>query len=182
MVTNATGRTLGLLEEDEGSGGVTGAVVEVGAVVMYFDISSDFLCHCDMMERYSTKESTSPVVVSVGLATTMGVAGVEESAISVSVVVGVAATTGSIAAGAGDAVVPQTLTAKEGSLLRYSLMKDPISANNSASVPSTATTAPLISCAGLPGPGSDKGGEILVRTLILLMYGIVMTIASTLFA
>lgn len=147
--TSAMGRILG-----SGAGvlimSVLGSVE--GAVVMYLEISLDLLCHCEMIERYSTKLSISSVV-SAGFGIT---AAVEASNISVSEDGVVAGLTG-----AGEAVVPHTLTAKDGSLLRYSLMKDPISLKSSLSAPSTAITAPLTSKVGLLGPGGDSGGEIL---------------------
>jgi hypothetical protein len=61
-------------------------------------------------------------------------------------------------------------------------MKVPISSRRVSSALSTAMTAPRISRAGLVALGGARGGDILVRTLILLMYGIVITIASTLLA
>ena len=49
----------------------------------------------------------------------------------------------------------------------------------SLSEPSMATMAPLMACAGEAGPGFPSGGEILARTLILLIGGIDIIIAST---
>lgn len=77
--------------------------------------------------------------------------------------------------------VSQVLILQEGSLLKCSLMNAPTSVKVSLSDPSTAMTAPRISWAGLVGHGAS-GGEILVKTLILFTYGIVITIASILFA
>lgn len=82
----------------------------------------------------------------------------------------------------GFASVLQDVMAKGMSLLRYSRMNDPISDSKALSRPSTATTAPRISWAGLAGPGGARGGDILVSTLILLTYGMVITIASILLA
>ncbi len=112
----------------------------MGALVTNLAISRDLLCQSVMMERYSTKGSFSSYS---GRAFEVEPA---ESVISVSVrweVDGLLDVTAAL----------QVLIAKEGSFMRYSKMKSPISAKRNLSIPSTATTAPRISGVGLVGPG-----------------------------
>lgn len=78
--------------------------------------------------------------------------------------------------------VGHVLTRHSGSLLKYSWIKLPTSVTILLSAPSMAMTAPRTSGTGLVGPGGARGGEILDSTLILLIYGIVITMASTLLA
>ena len=65
------------------------------------------------------------------------------------------------------------------SLERKSEREDTTVLTASSLEPSTAIIAPLMAWAGEAGPGFPTGGEILARTLILLIGGIDMIIAST---
>lgn len=84
--------------------------------------------------------------------------------------------------GGGFASGPSNIwTLYEPSLLKRSERYVSMVLTLSGSWPSTAMTVPRVSWAGLVGPGGARAGEILERTLILLMKGIVSTIASMLF-
>lgn len=134
------------------------AGVEEGEVVMYFIISRDFVCQSEIMPRYSTNASFSSGMGDSGVGTAT------PSLISVSAAAGF----GAEIEVRREGVVSHVLTAQEVSWDRCEVMKVPISARSSLSAASTTMTAPRVSWAGLVGPGFGRGGEILVRTLILL--------------
>jgi hypothetical protein len=128
---------------------------EGGVVVMYFIISRDLVCQSEIVWRYSTNASFSSVIGLNGLGTAV------PSLISVSAALGAEMEVRR----EGD--VPHVLTAQEGSCERCEEMNVPVSERRSASAPSITITTPLVSRAGLVGPGFGSGGEILVRTFIL---------------
>ena len=125
---------------------------ELGRVVMCFTISLDFLCISEMVDKYSTKGSRAWIMASGSLLA---------SAISVSTspLVSLVPLPG--------ASTSQLLTAHPSSPLKVFSINAPTSVSSALSDPSTAMTAPLISCTGLVGPGIARGGLILFKTRIL---------------
>jgi hypothetical protein len=133
----------------------------VGGVVMCLIISWDFLCQSLIVVKYSVNrsgESLEPPSV---------------------MVVSADATLVAFVAGVGPLQVFMT---QEVSFSKLSLMYLPTSACSSLSEPSIAIAAPRVSIAGLEALGAANAGDIFASTLTLLTKGIVMTIASTLFA
>lgn len=135
-----------------------------GSVVINFIISVLRRCHDWIMLRYSSN----------GLFDLEGLVGI----VSMPVIIFSSADSRSFEFFSRRA--GHVLTRHSGSLLKYSCRKPPISETSLLSAPSTAITTPRTCCIGLVGPGSASGGEIFDSTLILLIYGIVMTMASTL--
>lgn len=145
------GRVTGVGAEDVEDGGAGAAC---GGVVMNWTISSLRRCQAVMVSRYATKGLRFPSPWSpLWLPCS--------SCFSSS---------------------SNTRTAYSPSRPKNSSSHLAMARTDSRSCPSTATTAPrVVAHAGfVVSAGGARGGEIFASTLILLIYGIVMTIASTL--